>query len=127
MAIQPVVVDHARVAASNMAGGAAEYEGALAMNVLATLGLITTSFGLWHGAESGEQAVSLDAENYKYLRLEFDGDHLVGAQSLGLPEHVGILRGLIQSKTNLGPWKARLMANPHKLAEAYVASTNGIL
>ena len=126
MAIQPVVVDHARVAATNMAGHTASYEGALAMNVLDTLGLITTSFGLWHGTESGEQAVSLDEEAYKYLRLEFDGNHLVGAQSLGLPEHVGILRGLIQSKIDLGPWKERLMANPHKLAEAYVACSNGI-
>lgn len=126
MAIQPVVVDHARVAATNMAGGKAEYEGALAMNVLDTLGLITTSFGLWHGADSGEQAVSLDAENHRYIRLEFDGDHLVGAQSLGLPEHVGILRGLIQSRIGLGPWKQKLMQNPHKLAEAFVACTNGL-
>lgn len=127
MAIQPVVVDHARVAAANMAGARASYEGALAMNVLATLGLITTSFGLWHGADSGEQAMSLDAENYKYLRLEFHGNCLVGAQSLGLPEHVGMLRGLIQSKIDLGPWKDRLIANPHKLAEAYVACTNGVV
>ncbi|PLX34161.1 MAG: hypothetical protein C0605_14510 [Hyphomicrobiales bacterium] len=126
MAIQPVVVDHARVAATNMAGFKARYEGALAMNVLDTLGLITTSFGLWHGTGSGEQAMSLDAENYKYLRLEFDGDHLVGAQSLGLPEHVGVLRGLIQSRIDLGPWKQRLMANPHQLAAAYVACTNGV-
>ncbi len=127
IAIQPVVVDHARIAAANMAGGSAEYEGALAMNVLDTMGLVSCSFGLWNGVDGGHSAVALDAAAYKYLRLEFSGERLVGLQSLGLPEHIGIARGLIQSSMRLGKWKDRLMANPHRLAEAYVALANGVV
>ncbi len=126
MAIQPVAVDHARVAATNMAGGNARYQGALAMNVLDTMGLISTSFGLCHGPASEKSAVALDEPGYKYMRLEFDGDVLVGAQSLGLPEHIGVLRGLIQSGAPLGTWKERLAENPLRLAEAYVGITNGV-
>jgi len=44
-AIQPNAVDQARIAAHNMAGGTAASGGSLAINVLDTLGLISTSFG----------------------------------------------------------------------------------
>ena len=47
---------------------------------------------------------------------------LVGATSLGLTEHVGVIRGLIQSRTKLGRvWKARLLADPLELTDAYLA------
>jgi len=52
-AIQPNAVDQARVAAHNMAGGASVSGGSLAINVLDTLGLISTSFGQWHGGGQG--------------------------------------------------------------------------
>jgi hypothetical protein len=38
-----------------------------------------------------------------------------------LTEHVGALRGLIQGKTRLGPWKDTLLATPTRFAEAYIA------
>ena len=60
-------------------------------------------------------------DGYKYLRLEFDGDHLVGALGIGLTDHVGVIRGLIQNETALGDWKERLQENPHRVMEAYVA------
>ncbi len=126
MAIQPVAVDHARIAAVNMTGGAASYQGALAMNVLDTMGLISTSFGLCDGPANAQSAIALDAGAYKYMRLEFDGNVLTGAQSLGLPEHIGVLRGFIQSRLDLGGWKERLAENPLRLAEAYVGIMNGV-
>jgi hypothetical protein len=55
------------------------------------------------------------------IRLEFDGDVLVGANAIGLTERVGTLRGLIQSRVALGPWKHRLMAEPMALSEAYLS------
>ena len=54
------------------------------------------------------------------------GDVLVGASSLGLTEHVGVLRGLIQSKTRLGGWKQKLIDNPNRIMEAYLASTQAV-
>ena len=69
------------------------------MNVLDTFGVISSYFGQWRGAEGGEHIESEDKDRFKYLRLEFNGDHLISATSVGLTEHVGVLRGLIQSKT----------------------------
>ncbi|MBW9257735.1 MAG: FAD-dependent oxidoreductase [Candidatus Thiodiazotropha sp. (ex. Lucinisca nassula)] len=120
-AIQPTSVEHGRMAAINMVSDAAvEHRGSLNMNVLDTLGLISSSFGQWMGVDNGEQAVLLDRENYRYLRLEFDGDYLVGASSLGHTQHIGVLRGLIRSRVPLGEWKARLMKDPTRLMEAYL-------
>lgn len=120
-AVQPTAVDHGRIAALNMAGKAAPYKGSVQMNVLDTVGLISASFGKWDGVKGGEHAEVSDPENYRYMRLEFDGDKIVGALSLGRTDHIGVLRGLIQTEVELGEWKAKLMSDPHLIAEAYVA------
>jgi NAD(P)H-nitrite reductase large subunit len=123
-AIQPTAVEQARIAALNMAGRHAEATGALAMNVLDTLGLVASSFGQWQGVpatEGGESVEVRDDAAFRYLRLEFKGDRLVGATSLGLTEHVGVIRGLIQGRVALGEWKAKLLADPTRLMDAYLA------
>lgn len=122
-AIQPNAADQARIAALNMAGREARSQGSLAMNVLDTLGLIATSFGQWWGAEDGkgEHVELMDADNFRYLRLEFHDDILIGATSLGLTQHVGVLRGLIQGRVHLGAWKDRLLKDPTRIMEAYLA------
>ena len=123
-AIQPTAVEQARIAALNMAGREAVSPGALAMNVLDTLGLVASSFGRWHGvpaSEGGAEAELRDDEAFRYLRLEFQGDRLIGATSLGLTEHVGVIRGLIQGRVALGEWKEKLIADPTRLMEAYLA------
>lgn len=122
-AIQPVAVETGRIAALNMAGQETPYSGSLGMNVLDTLGLISTSYGQWMGVEGGDQAQLLDEDRFRYIKLQFDGDRLVGAITLGLTEHVGVLRGLIQSKVRLGKWKQRLMKDPTRIMEAYLGST----
>ena len=122
-AIQPTAVDHGRIAALNMAGQDAASHGSLSMNVLDTAGLISASFGAWAGVEGGDHAQSLDEDDFRYLRLEFDDDVLVGALSLGRTDHIGVIRGLIESRLSLGPWKDRLKADPHRVVEAYIAST----
>ena len=122
-AIQPTAVEHGRIAALNMAGGNASYHGSLAMNVLDTAGLVSSSFGQWQGVEGGESVERMDEERFRYTRLEFDGERLVGAICLGRTDQIGMLRGLIQSRVRLGDWKARLMEDPQRISEAYVAST----
>lgn len=122
-AIQPNAADQARVAAINMAGGNGRLAGVLAINVLDTLGLISTSFGQWWG-EPGEAGVEqVDEAAYRYLSLQFKGDVLIGATSIGMTQHVGALRGMIQGKLRLGPWKDILLASPQRFFEAYLAST----
>ena len=122
-AIQPTASEHGRIAANNMAGVSTAYRGSLAMNVLNTLGLVSASYGLWMGVDGGDQSVAVDEAGSRYLRLEFDGNLLVGSLSLGLTQHVGVLRGLIQTKVDLGEWKDRLMADPHLVMDAYLAQT----
>ena len=122
-AIQPTAVEHGKLAAHNMAvGHVTPHVGNINMNVLDTVGLISTSFGLWMGTEGGDEAELCDKQNFRYLNLQFKEDVLVGASSLGMTQHVGVMRGLIQTGAHLGTWKAKLMANPLRLTEAYLAS-----
>ena len=124
-AIQPTASEHGRIAALNMAGRMTPYRGSLSMNVLNTLGLVSSSFGLWMGAEDGERAVAVDRDRSRYIRLEFAGEHLVGALALGLTQHVGVIRGLIQTRVDLGNWKERLLRDPLRVMEAYLERTQG--
>ena len=120
-AIQPNAVDQARVAALNMVGKDVRLPGVLAINVLDTLGLVSSSFGQWWGTEEQDGVELVDERNHRYLSLQFQDDVLIGATSIGLTQHVGVLRGLIQNKTPLGSWKEVLKQTPLRFAEAYVA------
>lgn len=123
-AIQPNAADQARVAALNMAGHATELNGVLAINVLDTLGLISTSFGQWWGEAADKGGVGVehvDEVRSRYLSLQFKDDVLIGATSIGLTEHVGALRGLIHGQVKLGEWKDRLLAAPLAFVDAYIA------
>jgi len=120
-AIQPNAVDQARVAALNMVGKDVRQPGVLAINVLDTLGLVSSSFGQWWGTDAKDGVELVDDEHHRYLSLQFQDDVLIGATSIGLTQHVGVLRGLIQNKTPLGKWKQVLKQTPLRFAEAYVA------
>ena len=127
-AVQPNAADQARVAATNMAGKPMHFQGSLAINVLDTLGLISTSFGQWWGeskADGGESVELVDAEKFRYLSLQFSEDVLIGATSIGWSDHVGALRGLIQGRLRLGPWRARLQADPTQFMAAYLGAAQG--
>jgi len=122
-AIQPTAVDHGRIAALNMVGTIDEHQGTLNMNILDTVGLISCSFGLWMGVDGGDQAELFNPDEFQYINLQFDGEYLVGASSVGKTQHIGVLRGLIESRIKLGEWKARLIKNPTAIMEAYMACT----
>jgi NAD(P)H-nitrite reductase large subunit len=121
-AIQPNAADQAYCAGMNMAGKRAQLRGVTQINVLDSLGLISTSFGQWEGVPGGEHAELTDEANFRHIRLEFDGDVLVGSNAIGLTEHVGVFRGLIESRVKLGAWKDQLMRDPLRIPEAYLAS-----
>lgn len=126
-AIQPTAAEHGQIAARNMAGlKGALHRGSINMNVLDTLGLISSSFGLWMGAKEGDSVELCHPERYRYINLQFQDDLLVGATALGLTQHVGVLRGLIQSKIRLKSWKDKLKADPTRIMEAYIANTHAL-
>ncbi|WP_310645348.1 FAD-dependent oxidoreductase [Limnohabitans sp.] len=122
-AIQPNAAEQARVAALNMVGQQASLKGVTQINVLDTLGLISTSFGNWQGVSGGEQA-SLTADG-RHLSLQFNGDVMVGCNSVGWTDHVGVMRGLVEGQVHLGEWKDKLMQDPTQLMAAYLACAQG--
>jgi len=124
-AIQPNAAEQARVAALNMAGQATTLKGVTQINVLDTLGLISTSFGNWQGVEGGEHAELTDQSAGRHLSLQFKDDLMIGCNSVGWTEHVGVMRGLVEGQVRLGEWKDKLIQDPTKLMEAYLACAQG--
>ena len=122
-AIQPNAAEQAPVAALNMVGKVATLKGVTQINVLDTLGLISTSFGNWQGVPGGEQ-VSLTADG-RHLSLQFKDDVLVGCNSVGWTDHVGVMRGLVEGQVHLGEWKNKLKQDPTQLMDAYLACAQG--
>jgi len=125
-AIQPNAVDQGRIAALNMAGRPARFKGSFVFNVLTTLGLASSSFGEWQGVPGGESAELLDEARYRYMSLQFEGDRLVGANTVGFSDHIGALRGLIEGRVRLGIWKQRLMDDPTQIMQAYLAAAYSV-
>jgi NAD(P)H-nitrite reductase large subunit len=127
-AIQPNAAEQARVAAANMVAYAAkqamrsQLKGVTQINVLDTLGLISTSFGDWQGVPGGEHVELTDKPAGRHLSLQFKDDVLVGCNSVGWTEHVGVMRGLVEGQVHLGAWKDTLKNDPTLLMEAYLAS-----
>ncbi|MFM6985657.1 MAG: NAD(P)/FAD-dependent oxidoreductase [Hydrogenophaga sp.] len=124
-AIQPNAAEQARVAALNMVGQRTELKGVTQINVLDTLGLISSSFGNWEGVPGGEHVELTDQANHRHLSLQFLGDQMIGCNSVGWTEHVGVMRGLVEGQVRLGEWKDRLLADPTRLMDAYLAAAQG--
>jgi NAD(P)H-nitrite reductase large subunit len=127
-AIQPNAAEQARVAALNMVGRRTELRGVTQINVLDTLGLISASFGNWEGVKGGQHVELTQPEaatGGRHLSLQFDGDRLIGCNSVGWTEHVGVMRGLVEGAVPLGEWKDKLLADPTLLMQAYLASAQG--
>ena len=130
-AIQPNAAEQARIAGANMVSYArgqaarAELKGVTQINVLDTLGLISTSFGDWQGTPGGEHVELTDTAKGRHLSLQFKGDVLVGCNSVGWTEHVGVMRGLVEGQVKLGAWKEVLLKDPTQLVEAYLGAAQG--
>jgi hypothetical protein len=72
--------------------------------------------------EQGGSSVEVRNDGtFRYIRLEFRDDVLIGATTLGVIDHVGAIRGLIQGRVKLGRWKQELIENPTRLMDAYLA------
>jgi hypothetical protein len=87
--------------------------------------LISTSFGNWEGVAGGEHAELTDISAGRHLSLQFEDDVLIGCNSVGWTEHVGVMRGLVEGQVRLGEWKDRLLHDPTKLMDAYLACAQG--
>ncbi len=126
-AIQPTAVDHGRVAGANMAGHPVDYPGSLLMNVVDVGGLQCASFGSWNDSQAEAMTIS-SPRGWLYRKLVWHDDQIVGAIFAGRPNDVGMLtdigmvKGILQTQTALGPWKEFLRENPFDIRRAYVAA-----
>ncbi len=123
-AIETAAMEQGRVIAANMAGQNRVYAGAMPMNVIEAVDLQAASFGDWTGAEASEG----EAANGHYRRYVWDGDRLSGAVIIGPARHLagendmGMLKGLVQERVPLGPWKQLLLARPFEVKKVFLAT-----
>jgi NAD(P)H-nitrite reductase large subunit len=126
-AIEPTAMEHGRIVGANMAGQALAYRGSLLMNIVDVADLEIASFGVWDSA-SAEVSSALKPDRPAYRKLLWQGDRLIGAIILGVStdiwttNDVGMLKGLVQSGSGLGPWKEYLRHNPFDIKKAFLAS-----
>lgn len=125
--IQPTAVDHGRIAGANMAGQDKSYPGSLLMNILDACGLQNASFGNWDDA--GAEAITIcSPEGHVYRKLLVNGDEITGAMftgranDVGMLTDIGMVKGLMQTRTKLGQWKQFLKENPFDIRRPYIAT-----
>jgi NAD(P)H-nitrite reductase large subunit len=126
-AIQPTAVDHGRIAGANMAGHEVHYPGSLSMNILDVCGLQNASFGNW--IDPNAEAITVSHPGgHVYRKLLFTGEEITGAlfvgraNDMGMLTDVGMVKGIMQTRTQLGPWKAFLAENPTDIRRPYIAT-----
>jgi NAD(P)H-nitrite reductase large subunit len=129
-AIQPTAVDHGRVAGANMAGQDVRYPGSLLMNILDACGLQCVSFGRW--ADNAAEAMTINnPDRPVFRRLLWTGDQITGAvfvgqaSDIGMLNDVGMVKGIMQTRTQLKEWKDFLLEHPFDIRRPYVATKVG--
>ena len=96
------------------------------MNVVDVCGLQCASFGKWFDTSAEATTIAI-ASRHVYRKLLWQGDQLVGAiftghaSDVGMLNDVGMVKGILQTQTPLGPWKAFLQENPFDVRRPYVA------
>jgi NAD(P)H-nitrite reductase large subunit len=140
-AIQPTAIDHGRIAGANMAGQEVHYPGSLLMNILDACGLQCASFGRWNdrpspsltkGGEGGVEATTINnPDRPVFRRLLWTGSQITGAifagqaSDVGMLTDLGMVKGIIQTRTDLGEWKEFLKKNPFDVRRPYIAMKVG--
>ena len=126
-AIEPTAMEHGRVAGANMAGEKVAYRGSLLMNIVEVCHLDIASFGAWDDP-AADACSALQSERSAYRKLLWRGNRLTGAMILGKADDiwttndVGMLKGLVQSGSDLGKWKEHLRRNPFDIKPAFIAA-----
>ncbi|MEK7219672.1 MAG: FAD-dependent oxidoreductase, partial [candidate division NC10 bacterium] len=123
-AIEPTAMEHGRVVGANMAGRDVAYRGSLLLNIVEVCHLDIASFGAWDDP-TAETWAATRPDRWAYRKLLWRGDRLVGAMILGMADDiwttndVGMLKGLVQAGSDLGPWKDHLRRNPFDIKPAF--------
>jgi NAD(P)H-nitrite reductase large subunit len=126
-AIEPTAQEHGRVAGANMAGRDMRYRGSLSVNIVEVCHLDVASFGAWDSPRA-DAVTGVRPERPAYRKLLWTGHQLTGAIILGpsadiwTTNDVGMLKGLVQSRVDLGAWKEHLQRRPFDVKPAFIAA-----
>jgi phenylglyoxylate dehydrogenase epsilon subunit len=120
----PNAVEQGRIAGMGMAGDPAlkEYPGAVGMNTYKFFGHRAFSAGMIREEEGCEVEKTSLPESFKYQKLVFKDDHLVGASGINSDLDPGIMVQLIRRKAYLGDVKARFCASPVDVSRVMMTS-----
>ena len=82
----------------------------------------------WPNAQRAQHQTIHNPDRPVYRKLLWTGDHITGAvfvgpaNDLGMLNDVGMVKGIMQTKTALGAWKQFLRGNPFDIRRPYVAT-----
>ncbi|MGE5840945.1 MAG: NADH-dependent phenylglyoxylate dehydrogenase subunit epsilon [Deltaproteobacteria bacterium] len=120
----PNAVDQGRIAGMDMADDPAlkEYPGAVGMNTYKFFGHRAFSAGMVREEAGCEVEKTAVPERFKYQKLIFRGDQLVGAMGVNSDLDPGIMVQLIRRKADFGELKATFCASPVDISRVMMTS-----
>lgn len=118
--IRPILIsaiEQGKIAGSNMVGKEAYYKGSIRANIFNFFGNTAFSIGFINSSDKGYKVFqeSVDLGN-RYMRLVFDGDFLIGAESLNLDLDAGVFHTVISHRVKVSPYQGLLARKPTKIS-----------
>lgn len=109
VATWPSACIQGRVSGLNMAGYPERFDGGLNYNVTNIFGLTVATIGLCKATDGNFEEIKYADEGRDiYRRFLLSDNRIVGAVLLSKITDAGIIRNLIENKTDITPWKDRL-------------------
>jgi phenylglyoxylate dehydrogenase epsilon subunit len=120
----PNAVEQGRIAGMDMVDDPAlkAYQGAVALNTYKFFGHRAFSVGIVRGEEGCQVEKVAVPESFKYQKLIFKEDQLVGASGINSDLDPGVMVQLIRRKAYLGDVKARFCAAPVDISRVMMTS-----
>jgi phenylglyoxylate dehydrogenase epsilon subunit len=115
--ILPEAILQGRIAGANMSGGKVEYKGWIPGNYLRCFEENLFSIGITVPQDGGEYQILEKKESAAYLKLVFQGEHLVGVEGLNMKAvHPGVFLYLIREQVPVRKYQELLLLKPREAA-----------
>jgi phenylglyoxylate dehydrogenase epsilon subunit len=120
----PNAVEQGRIAGMDMVDDPAlrVYLGSVALNTYKFFGHRAFSVGITREEEGCEVEKTMVPESFRYQKLVFRGDHLVGASGINSDLDPGVMYQLIRRTAYLGDVKARFCVSPVDISRVMMTS-----
>ena len=115
-AILPSAVEQGKIAGANMAGEATEYQGWISMNVFHFFGNGACAMGVSKNGKGIEILKEQNKQKGWLKKLNFQNDHLVGAEFINIDIDPGVVLYLIKNRLNIGKNKELLFQKPGEVS-----------